>query len=226
MTRSRLLFLGSIIAVAILAPALTLAVLNRDAQPPTGAPAPRSTAVDTVAPESSTASPSAQATPSQTPPPARGQRNPLDEPSQTDAISVATAIVETANNFDTRVDRTRADAHRRAAYLYTPELDEELRADADVSEDWEWLTWSGNDLFAVPTVTRLDDPELPTGNQVSQFFAFRIDLTLHGAKGDQPPQAAPYIQFVTLTRDSEHDPWRASKLTTTYDLEWGESNEP
>lgn len=225
MTRT-LLFIGSILAVAILAPVITLTVINRGEDPATSSPTSASTAVDSPTPAASTPPPSVRATPTQTPKSARGQRDPLDEPSQTDAIAVATAVAETANNFDTRVDRARTDAHRRASYLYTPELADELSNDADASEDWEWLTWSGSDLFAIPTVTRLDDPELPAGNKVSQFFAFRIDLTLHGAKGDQPPEAAPYTQFITLTRDSEHDPWRASELTTTYDLEWGETNEP
>lgn len=225
MTRTHALFIGAIIAVAIIASTVTALLTNQDDEPPeasqtTSPTVDASPTSPTSTPPTPTASPTASA--SATPRAARGQPDPLDDDDQLDAETVATAIAETANNVDTRVDRTRADAHYRAKYLYTPELATELTEEAGASEDWEWLTWSSSELFAVPKPTRIDDPELPANNKVNAFFAYRIDLTLHGAKGDKPPDATPYIQYISLTRDSERDPWRANKLTTSYDLEWGE----
>lgn len=226
MNRTHALFIASILAVAIIASTITAFLINRDTEPqatPTTAeptsepPASPTTTSETTPPQ--TVSPTA------TPRAARGQPDPLNKDAQTEATDVATAIAETANNVDTRIDRTRADAHHRAAYLYTPELAAELTKDSESAEDWEWLTWSSSDLFAVPKVSRVDDPQLPESNKVNAFFAYRIDLTLHGAKGDKPPDATPYIQYINLKRDSDHDPWRATKLTTSYDLEWGEAHE-
>lgn len=222
MTRTHALFIGSIIAVAIIASTVTALLVNQDDELPAAPQTAAPTVVDspTSPPPTPTASPTVSA--SATPRAARGQPDPLGDDDQLDAVIVATAIAETANNVDTRIDRTRADAHYRAAYLYTPELATELTEETGAAEDWEWLTWSSSDLFAVPNPTRIDDPELPANNKVNAFFAYRIDLTLHGAKGDKPPAAASYIQYISLTRDSERDPWRANKLTTSYDLEWGE----
>lgn len=222
MTRSHALFIGSIIAVAIVASTITVLLVNRDNEPPTLPPTTESpvTPSPTQSKAAKTASPSLSA--SATPRAARGQPEPLDGAKQIDAETVATAIAETANNVDTRIDRARSDAHYRAAYLYTPELATKLTEETETVEDWEWLTWSSRDLFTVPKPTRIDDPQLPASNNVNAFFAYRIELDLHGAKGDKPPEATPYIQYISLTRASERDPWRANKLTTSYDLEWGE----
>ena len=225
MNRTHAFFIGAILAVAIIASTITAVIVNGgdkpQATPPPAAPttdAPPSPGVSTAAEATPTQETSATATPRA----ARGQPDPLDKAAQTHATDVAVAIAETANNVDTRVDRTRADAHHRAAYLYTPELAAELTKASDALEDWEWLSWSSNDLFAVAKASRIDDPDLPASNKVTAFFAYRIDLTLHGAKGDKPPDATPYIQYISLLRDSATDPWRATKLTTSYDLEWGE----
>ena len=229
MNRTHALFIGSILAVAIIASTITAILVNRDDETQASPSQASSPSVETTAeaspsPEATTEEPPKETTrPTATPRAARGQPDPINESSQTEADEVAVAIAETANNVDTRIDRTRADAHHRAAYLYTPALITELTEDTEETEDWEWLTWSSSDLFAVPKVARIDDPQLPESNKVNAFFAYRIDLTLHGAKGDKPPDATPYIQYISLTRDSAHDPWRATKLTTSYDLEWGEA---
>lgn len=226
MNRTHALFIASILAVAIIASTITAFLINRDAEPQATPTTAEPTSESPASPTTRTATtPPQTVSPTATPRAARGQPDPLNGESQTDAADVAIAIAETANNVDTRIDRTRADAHHRAAYLYTPELVVELTEDSESAEDWEWLTWSSSDLFAVPKVSRVDDPQLPESNKVNAFFAYRIDLTLHGAKGDKPPDATPYIQYINLTRDSDHDPWRATKLTTSYDLEWGEAHE-
>lgn len=226
MNRTHALFIASILAVAIIASTITAILVNSDDEPPATPPSVEPTVETSPSPQPSTKeSPKETSTPTATPRAARGQPDPLDETSQTDAADVAVAIAETANNVDTRIDRTRADAHHRAAYLYTSALITELTEAPQDTEDWEWLTWSSSDLFAVPKASRINDPQLPESNKVNAFFAYRIDLTLHGAKGDKPPDATPYIQYINLTRDSDHDPWRATKLTTSYDLEWGEAHE-
>lgn len=222
MTRTHAFFIGSIVAVAIIASTITALLVDHDDEPPAAQPSAEPTVEASPTPSTQTPTASPTASASATPRAARGQPDPLTDNEQTDAEAVAAAIAETANNVDTRVDRTRTDAHHRAAYLYTPELAAELTEETDEAEDWEWLTWSGSDLFAVPKPTTIDDPQLPASNKVNAYFAYRIDLTLHGAKGDKPPDATPYIQYISLIRDSERDPWRANKLTTSYDLEWGE----
>lgn len=226
MNRTCALFIGSILAVAIIASTITAFLINRDTEPQVTPQPTEPTSESSPSPTTTTeATPTPLESPTATPRAARGQPDPLDEAAQTEAKEVAIAIAETANNVDTRIDRTRADAHHRAAYLCTPELAAELTEETEAAEDWEWLTWSSKDLFAVPKASRVDDPQLPESNKVNAFFAYRIDLTLHGAKGDKPPDATPYIQYISLTRESDRDPWRATKLTTSYDLEWGEGHE-
>lgn len=202
---------------ALAAAAAILAACGADPAPPatstTQAPATSST---TPRPESSQSSSSGTSAGRPTAPTGRKgtPRGGLVDPKtvdETSASDVAQAYARTAWTIDTRIDKSHADAQRRAQPWLDAQLAKELTQPLPIGTGWAdlvktkaWTTAKTEDVSP--------DGSAPTGLTATRVIQTTVTTKTASGKTIGKPEAITVL--LDLTRTSDDKPWRVTKIST------------
>lgn len=182
--------------------------------PPRGTSEPTTTSTTSTTPSSNTTPSEGRATTE--PAKATGTpRGPLPEVDRLDgrnAAAVAAAYVQTIETIDTRVDRSRSDAQRRAVRWLIPELASEVENGLPGGAGWSTLT--KKDGWTKATVTDVTPSGADPTKGLTADRVIQVEVTTYGRGHKAIGQPTASTVAVTLQRATESKPWRVAGMQT------------
>ncbi|MEU7222340.1 hypothetical protein [Streptomyces chrestomyceticus] len=127
-----------------------------------------------------------------------------------DATAVAQAIATTAFTYDTELDRTRADAQRRAARWLTPAYAKEALGQPVAPPGAAWTQMAAHRGYTTATARQAHDTA-PADSPTSAYRQFEVTVAFRGRdgwKGDDEH----WVTWIHLTRAATSTPWKADSL--------------
>lgn len=183
--------------------------------PPRGTNAPDTTTTTTSTTPSSNTTPSegrATTEPAKATGTPRGPLPQVDRLDGRNAAAVAAAYVQTIETIDTRIDRSRSDAQRRAMRWLIPELANEVENGLSGGAGWSTLTKKG--AWTKATVTDVTPSGADPTKGLTADRVIQVEVTTYGRDHKTIGQPTTSTVAVTLQRATESKPWRVAGMQT------------
>lgn len=131
-----------------------------------------------------------------------------------DPAAVAARFAATTVIVDTAIDRSSADAQRRAARWATPAYAAVLTAPVPVTGDHDFTVLAAHHGFTTAALVSNADDGRPPDLPLTAARSFTVTATGHGAHGWTQARPAQ-VMYVFLARTGPAAPWRVERVTVS-----------
>ncbi|MFL4496491.1 hypothetical protein ACJ6WD_35415 [Streptomyces sp. VTCC 41912] len=171
----------------------------------------------TPAPSHSSPAPTARPTATYSPPqamPSGKAGTPKGLPTtvnEEDATAVAHALAVTAFTYDTALDRTPADAQRRAGRWLTPAYAKTALAQPVAPPGASWNQMAAHHGYTAVTARQAHDTA-PASTQTSAYRQFEVTVQFRGRDGWKGDADEHWVTWIHLARSTASSPWKADSM--------------